>query len=50
MWPQEFSISRADQDAFAYRSQQRTAFADRNGMLAARDHAGYDSRRAKERP
>jgi acetyl-CoA acyltransferase len=31
----EFGISRADQDAFAYRSQQRTAFADRNGMLAA---------------
>ncbi len=32
---EEFGISRADQDAFAYRSQQRAAFAERNGMLAA---------------
>jgi acetyl-CoA acyltransferase len=31
----DFGISRADQDAFAYRSQQRAAFAERNGMLAA---------------
>ena len=32
---EEFGISRADQDAFAYRSQQRAAAAERNGMLAA---------------
>ena len=32
---EEFGISRTDQDAFAYRSQQRAAFAERNGMLAA---------------
>ena len=32
---EDFGISRPDQDAFAYRSQQRTAFAERNGMLAA---------------
>ncbi|MGB8886869.1 MAG: 3-oxoadipyl-CoA thiolase [Candidatus Korobacteraceae bacterium] len=32
---EEFGISRQDQDAFAYRSQQRTAFAERNGILAA---------------
>ena len=32
---EEYGISRADQDAFAYRSQQRAAFAERNGMLAA---------------
>jgi acetyl-CoA acyltransferase len=31
---EEFGISRQDQDAFAYRSQQRTAFAERNCMLA----------------
>jgi acetyl-CoA acetyltransferase family protein len=31
---QEFHISRADQDAFAFRSQQRTAAAARNGILA----------------
>jgi len=30
----EFDISRADQDAFAYRSQQRAAAAMRNGVLA----------------
>ncbi len=30
----EFSISRQDQDAFAYRSQQRTAAAVQNGILA----------------
>ncbi len=30
----EFGISREDQDAFAYRSQQRTAAAVRNGNLA----------------
>jgi 3-oxo-5,6-didehydrosuberyl-CoA/3-oxoadipyl-CoA thiolase len=28
------NISRADQDAFAYRSQQRTAQAQRDGILA----------------
>ena len=31
---EDFSISRQDQDAFAYRSQQRTAAAVRNGTLA----------------
>jgi acetyl-CoA acyltransferase len=31
---EEFGISRADQDAFAYRSQQRTATAIENGALA----------------
>jgi 3-oxoadipyl-CoA thiolase len=31
---EEFGISRQDQDAFAYRSQQRTAAAVRNGHLA----------------
>jgi 3-oxoadipyl-CoA thiolase len=31
---EEFGISRQDQDAFAYRSQQRTAAAVRNGNLA----------------
>ncbi len=31
---EEFGISREDQDAFAYRSQQRTAAAVRNGNLA----------------
>jgi 3-oxoadipyl-CoA thiolase len=31
---EEFGISRADQDAFAYRSQQRTATAIKNGALA----------------
>jgi 3-oxoadipyl-CoA thiolase len=31
---EEFGISRADQDAFAYRSQQRTATAIKNGVLA----------------
>jgi acetyl-CoA acyltransferase len=31
---EEFGISRQDQDAFAYRSQQRTAAAMRNGHLA----------------
>jgi 3-oxoadipyl-CoA thiolase len=30
----EFTISRADQDAFAYRSQQRAAAAMQNGILA----------------
>ena len=30
----EFNVSRADQDAFAFRSQQRTAEALRNGALA----------------
>jgi len=30
----EFSVSRADQDAFALRSQQRAALAQRNGTLA----------------
>lgn len=32
---EEFGISRADQDAFALRSQQRTAAAQRAGLLAA---------------
>lgn len=32
---QQFSISRQDQDAFAYRSQQRAAFAINEGLLAA---------------
>jgi acetyl-CoA acetyltransferase family protein len=32
---EEFSISREDQDAFAYRSQQRAAAAMQNGALAA---------------
>ncbi len=36
----EFSISRADQDAFAYRSQARTAAAQKNGRLA-REIAPY---------
>ncbi len=31
---QEFNISREDQDAFAYRSQQRTAAAVKSGVLA----------------
>ena len=31
---EEFHISREDQDAFAYRSQQRTATAMKNGVLA----------------
>ena len=31
---EEFKISRPDQDAFAYRSQQRTAAAVKNGVLA----------------
>ncbi len=31
---EEFTISRADQDAFAYRSQQRAAAAMQNGILA----------------
>jgi len=31
---EEFGISRQDQDAFAYRSQQRTAAAMKNGFLA----------------
>ncbi len=31
---EEFSVSRADQDAFAYRSQMRAAAAQKNGRLA----------------
>lgn len=31
---QQFSISRVDQDAYAYRSQQRTALAQQQGFLA----------------
>jgi len=31
---EEFGVSRQDQDAFAYRSQQRTAAARKNGFLA----------------
>ncbi|HEY1732212.1 MAG TPA: 3-oxoadipyl-CoA thiolase [Terriglobales bacterium] len=31
---EEFTVSREDQDAFAYRSQQRTATAMKNGILA----------------
>lgn len=31
----EFSVSRADQDAFAYRSQMRASAAQKNGRLAA---------------
>jgi acetyl-CoA acetyltransferase family protein len=31
---QQFSISRSDQDAYAYRSQQRTALAQQRGFLA----------------
>ena len=37
---EEFNISRADQDAFAYRSQQRAAAAMANGVLAAGNHPG----------
>ncbi len=32
---EEFKVSRADQDAFALRSQQRTAVAMKNGVLAS---------------
>src|SRR5580692_1770100 len=37
---EEFQISRADQDSFALRSQQRTKAAQAAGVLRARDHSG----------
>ena len=35
MWHEEFQVTREDQDAFAHRSQQRTAEAQASGRLAA---------------
>ena len=49
---EEFRISRQDQDAFAYRSQQRTAAAVKNGTSCRRDCSGHDrdgQRRAHRR-
>ena len=43
----EFGVTRADQDAFALRSQQRYARAHRGEVLRQRDHAGRHS--AEER-
>ena len=46
---EEFKISRADQDAFALRSQEKAARRMENGRLAKGDHAGDDPR-AQGRP
>ena len=40
----EHGIARADQDAFACRSQQRAAAASRDGLLRKRDRSGDDHR------
>ena len=40
----EFGVARADQDAFALRSQQRYAAARARGYFDRRDHSGDDSR------
>ncbi len=37
---EEFQVSRADQDAFALRSQQRAGKAERVGLFRRRNHAG----------
>ena len=44
---EEFQISREDQDAFALRSQEKTAAAQANGRLAAEIVAGRQSRSAR---
>ena len=46
----EFKIARADQDAFALRSQQRAAAAQRRGLLRRRDRAGRRSPQKKGEP
>ena len=38
----DFKVARADQDAFALRSQQRAAAADRRGTARRGDRAGDD--------
>ena len=45
---QDFNISRADQDAFALRSQQRTAIAQANGRLAEEITPVWVPRRKQE--
>ena len=45
---QDFNISRADQDAFALRSQQRTAIAQANGSLAEEITPVWVPRRKQE--
>ena len=42
---EEFQVSRADQDAFAIRSQQRAGQGDRVGLFRRGDHAGLGARR-----
>ena len=44
---EEFQVARADQDAFALRSQKRAAAAQKNGRLAQRDRACGRSKAAK---
>ena len=46
---EDFGVSRADQDAFALRSQQRAVAAQANGRLAQGDRAG-DHPAAQGRP
>ena len=41
-WPPSSGVSRADQDAFALRSQQRAAAARKRRPLRRRDRAGHD--------
>ena len=43
----DFGIARADQDAFALRSQQRYAAAQARRILRRRDRPGHDSRDAR---
>ena len=42
---EEFQVSRADQDAFAIRSQQRARRCDRLGLFRRRNHSGFGARR-----
>ena len=42
---EEFQVSRADQDAFAIRSQQRAGAGDRVGLFRRGDHADLGARR-----
>ena len=42
---EEFQVSRADQDAFAIRSQQRAGRGDRLGLFRRGNHAGLGARR-----